>query len=484
VPTFALTDAGLETPRLLPDVRARVVDLWRAKFGANAQTSSDSPDGLIIDVLSLLMTLHWEGVAQLYLQSHVRTATGASLAMLLDPFGKSYLPATRSTANLVWYGADATSIPEGSIATTSSPDVRFATDTAVTTGTATWVARVDTVANLTLYRLTVNGVQYPITSGSPASGPAIVAALAVALTAGGIEAYEAGADADGRALLVVVAGPTVTVTAGGMTAYRAAQVASTATVEGPTIALAGTLNTVGTPLTGIEGVTTYVDADLGRLQETASELRARHFRSLNSGGNASVEAIRSRLLDPAQAPGVEQAIVLSNRTDDIDANGLDPHSVEAIVLGGEDATIANLLFQTVAAGDAYFGNTSVAVTDSAGGLHTVLFSRPTELYLHLNVVITPGEGWPTVGDPLGAIQAAIVAYLGEGGAGELKMGTDFRRFALGYPINTAAPGVAGATITADTTPAPGDTPTLLASDIAVNYRTILRVDSSRVTVTT
>lgn len=481
MPDFLLDENGLQTPRLLPDVRARVVEVWRSKFGQNAQTASDSPDGLIIDTLSILLHQHWEAVTDVYQGGYFRTAGLVDLAKILDVFGKAPLAAERATVELVWYGTDATDVLEGSIAHTSD-DVRFATDADATVDGDVWVVRVNEAVALTDYGIEIDSTTAgPITSDASPTMAEIVADLVEALQDDGHTAFAGGVDLQGRGLVVIdvtPASPPPTITDGDMTVFHAVRSAATCTVEGEVVALAGTVVSIATPIVGIEGVTTTADAVGGRDVETAAEYRRRHLATLNSGGNASVEAIRAHLLE---VDDVVQVTVLNNRTDDDpDANGLPPHSVEALVLGGTDADIAQALYESVSAGDRTFGSTTVVVVDGSNA-EPISFSRPTLLYAHLEISITDGEGYPTVGTPLTTIRDAVIAYLTDAATAP-EMGEDLYRVQLTGPIVLAVPGIAGVTIRTDTTAAPGDPPTFAASDITVAARELLQFDSGRVTM--
>ena len=64
---------------------------------------------------------------------------------------------------------------------------------------------------------------------------------------------------------------------------------------------------------------------------------------------------------------MSEVVVWENGGDTVDADGRPPHSVEAMVTGGDNAAIAAVLWAAKARGIATYGSTSVAVADAQGG---------------------------------------------------------------------------------------------------------------------
>ena len=118
--------------------------------------------------------------------------------------------------------------------------------------------------------------------------------------------------------------------------------------SGPILALAGTLTTIETPIDGWSTVTNANNGTPGRAVESDSELRIRRAQSLQVGGAGTVEAIRSRLLE--QVDDVSAVTIIENRTDAVDIDGRPAHSFEAVVSGGIDQDIANMLWLVKPAG--------------------------------------------------------------------------------------------------------------------------------------
>lgn len=495
---FEVDENGIQTPKL-PQARARIVELWKGRFGDDAQTSSDAPDGLVIDILALLLALVWEGNAETYNAAYFRTAPGISLDLLLDLFGRLRLQAQASTASLVLYGTGASPIPSGTVASVESSQERFATTAAVTIGAddTTDVALVKTAASGTDYEITVNSTTFTHTA-TPADTPSTIAAALAALINAGAEpvaGFAGGVDDDGYARLVIdsdSSGQTISSPNPNaeIQVYDGARVACASETLGPITATAGQLDVIETPVTGLLGVTTTADATLGRLRENDAEFRARHIDTLRNNGFATPLAIRDRILENVQET-VLTARVFENETENTDARGVPPHAVNPVVLsepvGGpytDDDEIAEQILIAKGGGTQSYGTTVIQKPNPQGfgPLIPIGFSRPTVRYAHIQITVTEGEGFPQVGDPATTIREAVVTALQRGGDLYLDLGVDLVRFQLAEPINEAVEGIQGAVILLAQTLNPGDPPSFAGADISVADDEILVADTSRTTV--
>jgi uncharacterized phage protein gp47/JayE len=175
------------------------------------------------------------------------------------------------------------------------------------------------------------------------------------------------------------------VVVGGVGAQAVTGVKFISDANGPVRANAGTLTEIAEAVAGFNSITNPLDATLGALIEGDTDLRIRREKELATRGSTNSDALYTALLKVA---GVISVSVLSNETDITDAQGLLPHSVEAIVRGGSDADIAQALWATKGGGTGTNGTTSVTVTDSQGVIHTVKFTRPTVLTVWLEIHLT------------------------------------------------------------------------------------------------
>lgn len=154
-------------------------------------------------------------------------------------------------------------------------------------------------------------------------------------------------------------------------------------VAGPVRADANTLTVIAEPVVGWNAITAHpASALLGSAIETDAELRVRQQAELRASGSTTVDALRSDLL---KVDGVISVTVLENVLDTTDANGLLPHSVEAIVLGGTNLAVAQTLFENKAAGINTNGNTTVSVSDVQNITHNIKLTRPAAVDMYLGI---------------------------------------------------------------------------------------------------
>ena len=120
-----------------------------------------------------------------------------------------------------------------------------------------------------------------------------------------------------------------------------ATVLATCNDIGAITASAGTLIKIVTPQDGWQTVTNISDAVAGTNEETETELRARRNVSTSGTAVAIIESVYSSLrsLENVTAVRVYQNITLTT-----DANGVPSKSIAAVVQGGTDADIANVLW--------------------------------------------------------------------------------------------------------------------------------------------
>lgn len=499
---FEVGPSGLPLYRY-QDWRDLVVERWQAAYGSDVETRPETPDGLQIDTLTLLATLLGEAIQGTYAGSFFRTASGPQLDLTLDPFGRIRLAARSTTVDAVWYGDAAAVVWDGTgdapVATVDSAGPsdgdRYAltsagTIPAVTDDGAVVVVRLNAVTDGNDYTIDIDAVeQATVTSAGPSSTVASVAAEwadAIADDETSWTVTYAGLDPSGAGLIVIQGKAAEDIEIGSSVSdadeidiYPALVLPMSAEETGPQQVLAGTLLGLAPAPSGVEGLTTLVDGTLGRDVESDAALRARHIDQINVGGRGTPQRIRAALLSELPDPAVEYARVDEN-TRSVVVDGRPPHSFEVTWIGTATAAqVAAVVWAQKPAGIETYGSETELVTDEVGEIHEVQVSPGTELFLHLDIEVTTGEGFDDVGDVEDAITEAVVTDL----EARLGLGSDLYRVAVVAAVVGAVDGIAGVVVETDATAAALDVPSFSAADVTVASTEILRVDSTRVTVT-
>jgi len=250
-------------------------------------------------------------------------------------------------------------------------------------------------------------------------------------------------------------------------------VPSNAVIAGNVAALAGTITTIVTAISGWTSVTNPADAIPGTNEETDSDLRVRRQASVAFPSQSILDGIFAAISNVA---GVESVTVLENDTNVVDSNGQDPHSVQAVVKGGADQDIADALFFKKAAGISTVGTTTIAVVDTQGISHDINFQRPVEIDIFVIVNVTQTTGYPVTGDA--DITQAIIDYAN----GDLIAGRGFGvnqdviHSEIYTPVNRT-PGMTVDSIFIDTSASPSAT-----ADIPIAFNEISNFITANITV--
>jgi uncharacterized phage protein gp47/JayE len=441
--SFGLTPTGF-LPATLTDVREDITTRVRDTIARTLDTSDRSLEGQIIGIVAEAISKLWDLGQKIDSARDPDKAIGAALEALCALTGTIRRAATFSTVTLTLTGTPATLVPAGSIARVSGR-ASFATDNTVT---------------ITAVPSRINSAYYAEGSRVENDGN-IYQAVSTGITAA--SGGPVGTDTD------------ATETDGAVTwrflgaGSGAIDVQATATETGPLDAFSATILEIVTPVGGWEAVNNVLDADVGRDVMTDAELRVLRELELARPGTSTQNAIRAALLAVADVLAVT---VFVNNTDVTNAEGMPPHSVEALVRGGDSQDLWDTLFANVAAGIQTYGTEIGTVSDSQGTSHTMRFSRveDIDIYVVVNLVKDPAI-YPVDGDA--QVAAAIVAY------GDVQ---DNGRDAVASALTAQVFKIQGVLdVTAlylGTAPAPGTNATV---PISVRQRAVY--DTSRITVT-
>lgn len=484
----ALTVTGFERKRLA-EIKEEIEERLRDELGASINLTPPSVFATIVGIFSEREDLVWQLSEAVYNSSYPDTAEGISLDNVVAITGLTRQAARKSTlAALYMKGTAATNIPAGTVfSVAGNPTALFSSDAAVVLGAGTDEIQnaafsanptsgsfrfvfEDQSTSLIAFNANAAGVQSALNALGKLSGVTVSGSFAASLVI-----TFAGADGKLPQVLLSVSDNTLN-NAGAVTVTVTTPTpgvsqgfsAVTAVSFGAVQAIERTLTVINNPISGLDTVLNLLDATIGQDTETDLQLRKRRQESLQVAGAAAVEAITSALRNIA---GVSAVVVIENDDNVVDLDGRPPHSFEAVVSGGTNAAIADEIWQTKPAGIATFGAISEVVLDSVGLNHTIKFSRPTPINIHIvvNVVtnaLFPANGAQQISDLLLARASA--------------------RFGIGknvIPIPTlisvldSVPGIVDATLFAGTAPAP-----ILDNPIPISIAQVAAFDSSRITV--
>lgn len=183
-------------------------------------------------------------------------------------------------------------------------------------------------------------------------------------------------------------------------------VTATCNSSGAVSAQPGTVTSINTPTLGWVSVTNASSAAVGRAIETDAELKQRQAISVSLASISPFDAVDGAV---ANISGVSRHKLYENDTDITDSNGLPPHSIAAVVEGGDAEVIAKTIRSIKGQGVTPYGTTVVTVSDRYGNPHNVGFSRPVDIPIYVSITIEALTGYTSqVGLE---IKSAIVSYI-------------------------------------------------------------------------
>jgi uncharacterized phage protein gp47/JayE len=440
---YGLLPSGF-VPKPLTVIQSDMAEGFRAQYGESVKTVPESALGQLIGVVSERLSELWEVNQAVDSAFDPDKATDAAQDFLCAITGTVRDPATYSTVTATLTGTAGTAIGLGKVASVAVTKVKFQNTVADTiTAVAAWQA---THAYILGDRVTLGGKVYQCITAGTSAGAGGPTGTGTDITDNTAHWRYLG---DGTGAIDIP--------------FQAQE-------TGPLIASAFTLTTIESPTGGWSNVTNLLDAHEGSDIESNADLRIKRENELVAGDTATVEAIRVAML---KVDDVVSCTVFQNTTDAVNGDGLPPHSVEVLVLGGVDQDVANKVWLEVGAGIATYGNQTSVVVDSEGNNQSVKWSRPTAKPVYIVAdIITYAAEFPSDG------VAQVKTALAEKGS-TLRVGRDVVSAWLSSAIFGVS-GVLDATaVKIGLAAAPGTEVT-----IVIGVREIPTFDTSRITVNT
>lgn len=183
-------------------------------------------------------------------------------------------------------------------------------------------------------------------------------------------------------------------------------VTATCTTAGAVEAAVGAVIDIATPTLGWQSVTNPSVASTGAPVESDAALRLRQAQSVAQPSSTVLFGILGAV---KAVVGVTQAVIYENDTGSIDADGLPPHSIAVVVIGGDATAIATAIMLRKTPGAFTYGTTTIAVVDDAGVVHNISFFVPTVIAIKVGITIKAFPGYSgTTGNQ---IKQAVADYI-------------------------------------------------------------------------
>ncbi len=152
-------------------------------------------------------------------------------------------------------------------------------------------------------------------------------------------------------------------------------------------------NTITVPVTVVLGVTTVNNpttyTTLGIDEETDAQLKIRRQRSVALSSKGYLQGLVAALLNINE---VTSAYVYENVTGSTDGDGVPGHSIWVIVDGGEDADVAEAIYQKRNAGCGMKGDEVYEITQVDDTIFQVQFDRVADENLYIEFDVEPIDG--------------------------------------------------------------------------------------------
>lgn len=145
---------------------------------------------------------------------------------------------------------------------------------------------------------------------------------------------------------------------------------------------------------GIDRVVTTQDAKVGSDAESDAELLKRFMLSHAINNNDERMGLEAYLLN---LKGVTQCKILENYTSQTDDNGIPPHSINAIVLGGNDIEIAEAILRKKIGGCGIYGSKIVEI-DFLNQKRIVNFDRPIIVNPKITITLKRIENYKDINE--------------------------------------------------------------------------------------
>ena len=390
-----LTPVGLVTRRY-PEILSSIRAAMRSEISSSLAFEEDLFLGQVTQILAREHAALEEMLQALNDSWDKDKAEANSLDKLLYLVGLERRRAAKSSGYVQFTCNTGITVNRGTLLQNPSSGDTFVTTTSklATPSACTSVTYTVEIQDNTLYRVTINGLDYTFTSGVGATSNSIATGLLTAINNASSDLYEATLTTISSEDALVITSKKyldeldVSVLQHLTPVRVVIDVPAEASVYGVINAPEGAITRILSGGGGILGITNPVTFGVGRLEETDTQFRVRAEGSLSIRGGATYAAMYTAL---SNLPQISNLLLVENATanDDTGIGGLPPHSFEAIMDVAEtDANkkaIAEVLWNTKPLGIESYGNTPVVFIDANGQPRNLSYSKPDSVWIDIKV---------------------------------------------------------------------------------------------------
>lgn len=414
-----LTVNGLIVDRY-PEVVENIQTAQQQEIHPDIDTNDDEFLGIQNKILAERFASLNELLEAVYNAFDVDKAEGVDLDVIGKLLNNARLGSASTQGYVNFTGSSGTVVGSGTVVENPNTGDRFlvSSQTIISnTSSLKNTFSVATVANSTNYTINVGATAYTYTSDSDATIAEILAGLKAEVD--GDLSAEVTATVAGTTLLIEAidqsAPYTLSTSANLAVTSTTTRVYVLAQTTGPITTPAESITLLVTPIAGVTSVLNPLALTSGRNRESDEEYRVRLKTDQTISGKATLPAIEAALRATA---GVSYAEVVQNNTMATDGDGRPPKSVECVVEGATDEEVARVIFDSVAAGIATFGNTGpIVFSDDDGDTQSISFSRPTayDIEVRITYSVYSEESFPSGGED--TMRTAVLDHINGLGIG-------------------------------------------------------------------
>ena len=474
---YGLTDAGFVI-KPLAVILEEEKEAFRSAFGDDIDLSGESVAGAYVGNQAAKLAALWEQLEGLWNAGDKDSASGMFLDRLASFVNVQREKKKKSQVTACLWGDEGTAVPKGTLAKLSTTKDVFSLTKTVEISKTNLLGMQVKASDEADLSITIGTTTVPVAFEEGDTKQDLRDSLA-----------EQIAEIFGETLFVENVGDDglLILSIDGLTAFSADVSGALEVVSLGSPALfaaknagriyvpSGTLNSMVSNISGVSSVTNYATGVTGRNAESDTELRV-GMNTRQRQATCTEPAIENAI---SKLTGVTYARVYSNRKE-YEVEGRPPKCYEAVVVGGDEQSIAETIFANGPGGIQAYGNTTLTVKDSQGYDWDVGFSRPVSRNIWIKIVLSlyDEEEFPSGG--VAAVKNKIIEW----GSENLGVAVDLIFQRLAIPVYSV-PGIASAdikvaaTLDPDTPPDPSE---YESANIAIGEVEIAVLDESRISV--